>query len=448
MSDIYELEENGSLVLSFGGQVPNNIALKCFNAGYKILGTSPLSIDKAEDRNKFSTLLDKLEIEQPHWQSLRSETDLIKFATKIGYPVLIRPSYVLSGSAMNIAYNVTQLKEYIHQATEVSSDHPVVISKFVDNAKEIEIDGVGQNGELVIYAISEHIENAGVHSGDATIVLPPQRLYLETVRQIKMATKKIIKSLQINGPFNIQFLAKDNKISVIELSLIASRSFPFVSKVTGYNFVEIATKVMVGEKIEGNFETIDLDYVGVKASQFSFNRIKGADPKLRVEMSSTGEVGCFGADLYEAYLKAIISTGFKIPKKGVLLSIGGEKNKLDFLAAAKDFDLLNLKIYATDNTAEFLTKMGIKNTRIYKISEKKHPSVLDLLNDGKIDLAINISTPRHTKGETDGFTIRRTCIDLGIPLITNLQSAEVLATALKTKKIEDLEIKSWDEYLA
>lgn len=448
VSDIYEIERNGALVLSFGGQVPNNIALQCFNSGYKILGTSPLSIDKAEDRSKFSTLLDKLEIEQPHWQSLRSEKELVQFATKIGYPVLIRPSYVLSGSAMNIAYNVTQLKEYIHQATDVSSEHPVVISKFIDNAKEIEIDGVGQNGELVIYAISEHIENAGVHSGDATIVLPPQRLYLETVRQIKTATKKIIKSLQINGPFNIQFLAKDNKISVIELNLRASRSFPFVSKVTGYNFVEIATKVMIGEKVEGDFETIDLDYVGVKASQFSFNRIKGADPKLRVEMSSTGEVGCFGADLYEAYLKAIISTGFKIPKKGVLLSIGGEENKLDFLNAAKDLELLNLKIYATDNTAEFLTKSGIKNTRIYKISEKKHPSVLDLINDGKIDLAINISTPKHSEGETDGFIIRRSCIDLGVPLITNLQSAEVLATALKTKKVEDLEIKSWDEYLA
>lgn len=449
--DIYDIENESvghpELVLSFGGQVPNNIALKAYKAGLKILGTSPESIDKAEDRSKFSSLLDTLEIEQPVWQSLKNEREALSFSKKIGFPVLVRPSYVLSGSAMNIAYNSPDLKKYLQQATDVSSEHPVVISKFVDNAKEVEIDGVGQDGDLVIYGVSEHIENAGVHSGDASLVLPPQRLYLETLRQIKHATRKIIKALKINGPFNIQFLAKDNKVSVIELNLRASRSFPFVSKVTGYNFVEIATKVMLGEKIDQDFKTIDLDYVGVKASQFSFSRIKGADPRLRVEMSSTGEVGCFGQDLYEAYLKAVISTGFKIPVKGVLLAIGGEKNKLDFLASAKSFAFLKLRIYATEHTSEFLTKNNIPNTKVYKISEKKHPSVMDLLNDGKIDLAINISTPKNSKAETDGFLIRRSCIDLNIPLITNLQSAEVLAQALKAKKFEDLEIKSWDEYI-
>ncbi len=449
VSDIYDIERNASLILSFGGQIPNNIALKCYQAGYKVLGTSPKDIDQAEDRSKFSSLLDKLGIEQPLWQSLRGEEEVLSFSKKIGYPVLVRPSYVLSGSAMNIAYHSEDLKKYLQQATNLSTEYPVVVSKFVDNAKEIEIDGVGQNGELLIYAVSEHVENAGVHSGDATLVLPPQRLYLETVRKIKHATKKIIKSLNISGPFNIQFLAKDNKISVIELNLRASRSFPFVSKVTGYNFVELATRVMLGEKVEGDFETIDLDYVGVKASQFSFNRIKGADPKLRVEMSSTGEVGCFGQDLYEAYLKAIISTGFKIPKKGVLLSIGGEKNKLDLLPAIKSLSNLGLKFYATEHTSQFLTKIGIKNSRVYKISEKgKRHSILDLLTEKKVDLAINISTPQSYQGETDGFAIRRSCIDLGIPLITNLQSAEVLIYALVSKGVDDLEIKSWDEYRA
>lgn len=447
VADIVDIEKNGSLVLGFGGQVPNNIALQCFNAGFKILGTSPLSIDQAEDRHKFSNLLDSLDIEQPKWQSLKDLKEAIKFARIIGYPVLIRPSYVLSGSAMNIAYSASELKGYLKQATDVSSEHPVVISKFIDNAKEIEIDGVSQSGKLVIYAISEHIENAGVHSGDATLVLPPQRLYLETFRQIKVATKKILQSLKINGPFNIQFLAKDNRVSVIELNLRASRSFPFVSKVTGYNFVEIATKVMLGEKISGDFKTVDLDYVGVKASQFSFNRIKGADPKLRVEMSSTGEVGCFGLDLYEAYLKALLSTGFKIPQKSVFLAIGGDENKLDFLAAAMELSKFGLKIYATEGTSKFLKEHGIINTRVYKISEKKKPSILQLLEKNEIDLAINISSGGNQKTESDGFIIRRACVDMGVPLITNLQAAETLIMAISSKKVEDLEIASWDEYV-
>ena len=447
VSDIYEIEGEASLVLGFGGQIPNNLAMSCFRAGYRILGTSPENIDQAEDRNKFSNILDKLNIDQPSWQNVKNTKEATGFAKKIGYPVLIRPSYVLSGSAMNVVFSPSELKKCLKQASDVSSVHPVVISKFVEGAKEIEIDGVGINKELLIYAISEHIENAGVHSGDATMVLPPQKLYLETIRQIKDATKKILKELQINGPFNIQFLAKDNKILVIELNLRASRSFPFVSKVTGYNFVEMATKVMLGKKLSGDFKTLDLDYVGVKAPQFSFSRIKGADPRLRVEMSSTGEVACFGSDLPEAYLKALMSTGFKMPKKSIFLSIGGEKNKLDWQYSAKQLAEMGFKIYATEHTHQFLKELGIKNIRVYKIAEKKHPSVLDLLRKGGIDLAINISKPESKKGETDGYIIRRNCIDLGIPLFTNLQAAETLVLSLSSKKLDDLEIKSWDEYI-
>ncbi len=448
VSDILDIEQEASLVLGFGGQVPNNLALSAFQAGFKILGTSPESIDRAEDRHKFSQLLDKLKIKQPAWQSLKNSQDAVKFARSIGYPVLIRPSYVLSGSAMNVAYSANELKKYLKQATDVSSEHPVVISKFVDGAKEIEIDGVANDGKLIIYAISEHVENAGVHSGDATIVLPPQKLYLETVRKIKDATKKILLELKITGPFNIQYLAKDNQILVIELNLRASRSFPFVSKVTGFNFVEIATKVMLGENITGDFKTLDLDFVGVKAPQFSFSRIKGADPRLRVEMSSTGEVACFGQDLFDAYLKALLATGFKWPKKSIFLSIGGEKNKVEMLACCKRMVKLGLKIYATENTSNFLQSHGIENIRVYKISEHSHPSVLDLLKDGTIDLAINISEAGSQRGETDGYIIRRDCVDLGIPLVTNAQSAETLIASLTSKKIDDLEIKSWDEYIA
>ena len=453
ISDILDIEKQTdgksqvSLVLGFGGQVPNNLAMSAYRANYHILGTSPASIDQAENRDKFSKLLDKLGIEQPAWSILKNVTDAVRFAKTIGYPVLIRPSYVLSGSAMNVAYSAQELKKFLQQATQVSSEHPVVISKFMEMAKEIEIDGVGQEGKLLIYAISEHVENAGVHSGDATIVLPPQRLYLETVRKIKEATKKIIAELKITGPFNIQFLAKDNKILVIELNLRASRSFPFVSKVTGYNFVEIATQVMLGEKLSGDYKTIDLDYVAVKAPQFSFNRIKGADPRLRVEMSSTGEVACFGNDLSESYLKSLLATGFKWPKKSIFLSIGGSKNKLDLLSSVKKLDKLGFKLYTTEHTYLFLKENNINSSRVYKISENKGPSVLDLLKEGEIDLAINISDGGSPKVESDGYVIRRNCIDLGIPLVTNLQSAELLASSLESKRIEDLEIKSWDEYV-
>lgn len=448
VADIYELEKGASLALAFGGQIPNNLALTLHSAGFKILGTEPESIDKAENRHKFSGLLDKLGIDQPLWSELKALDDAVIFAKKIGFPVMIRPSYVLSGSAMNVAYSTQELKKYLTQASLVSSKYPVVISKFIDNAKEIEIDGVGQNGDLVIYAISEHVENAGVHSGDATLVLPPQRLFLETVRQIKRATKQIIKALNISGPFNIQFLAKDNKVLVIELNLRSSRSFPFVSKVTGYNFIDIAARVMLGEKIVGDFNTIDLDHVGVKASQFSFNRIKGADPRLRVEMLSTGEVGCFGDDHLEAYLKALLSTGFKMPKKSVFLALGGEKSKVEFLDSAQQLSKLGLKIYATHNTHNFLSENGIKSTRVFKISERGSNTVLDLISKNEVDLAINISTSDSDQTvESDGFLIRRKCVDMGVPLFTNLQAAIELCSALSQKSLESLEIKSWDEYL-
>ena len=444
--DIYEIEGDASLVLAFGGQVPNNLAIPLSQAGCKILGTEAMQIDRAEDRHKFSALLDTLEIEQPLWQALQNTSEAVSFARKIGYPVLVRPSYVLSGSAMNIAHSAAELKEYLDNATSVSKEHPVVISKFIDNAKEIEIDGVCAKGELVIYAISEHIENAGVHSGDATIVLPPQKLYLETMRQIKVATRKIVKALNITGPFNIQFLAKDNSVSVIELNLRASRSFPFVSKVLGHNFVKMATEVMLDKVVSGHFQTIHLDYVAVKAPQFSFNRIKGADPKLRVEMSSTGEVACFGEDLAESYLKSLLATGFKIPRKSVFLSLGGEENKVDFLSSAAKLKKLGLKIYATDKTSEFLKKSGIANTRVYKISDQKSPTILDLLDKNLVDLAINLVSPENGVGK-DGFIIRRNCIDFGVPLITNLQSAIALSSALSSKTVEDLKISSWDEYV-
>ncbi|MBI2600370.1 carbamoyl-phosphate synthase (glutamine-hydrolyzing) large subunit [Candidatus Daviesbacteria bacterium] len=446
--DIYDLE-GGKIVLSFGGQIPNNLAIPLYEKKVPILGTDPVSIDIAENRHKFSKLLDSLNISQPAWQELKNSEVAHAFSKKIGFPVMVRPSYVLSGSAMNVAYSVPELKRYLTQATQVSPKYPVVISKFIENAKEIEIDGVASNGELVIYAISEHIENAGVHSGDATLVLPPQRLFIETIRQVKNDARAIIKALDITGPFNIQFLAKDNKVMVIELNLRASRSFPFVSKVTKNNFVEIAVEAILGNRLDCVFNTLNLDYVGVKASQFSFNRIKGADPKLRVEMLSTGEVGCFGEDLHEAFLKAILSTGGKIPQKGVFVSIGGDKNKMEFLEAAQEISKLNLKIYATKNTSQLLKDHGIKNTRVFKISEGRSPSAIDLVSNNRVDLAINISIPGESASDQrDGYVIRRVCIDTGVPLLTNLQSATEFILAISCKKADELNIKCWDEYVA
>jgi carbamoyl-phosphate synthase large subunit len=448
VADIYELEQSAKLVLAFGGQVPNNLALRAFESGMGIYGTNPKDIDRAENRKKFSSLLDELNIKQPEWASLTSEEEALKFAKKVGFPVLVRPSYVLSGAAMNVATSASELKKHLHNAEEVSGDYPVVISKFIVNAKEIEIDGVAQNGKMILYAISEHIENAGVHSGDATLVLPPQRLYLETIRQIKNATRKIINGLNITGPFNIQFMAKDNNVLVIELNLRSSRSFPFVSKVTNINFAEKAILAMLGEDISGDYETLELDYVGVKAPQFSFSRIKGADPKLRVEMASTGEVGVFGEDLEEAYLKAMLATGWVWPKKNIFISVGGDENKLEFLDSAKKLKQLGFNIYATDKTSKFLTENGIRNNRVYKISENKNPSVLDLIREGRVEMAINISDSKNDgKRSKDGFIIRRNCVDFSVPLITNLQSAIILSSAIASKKRADLKIKSWNEYI-
>lgn len=452
--DIYEIEKNAKLVLAFGGQVPNNLALKAYQSGLRILGTNPENIDKAENRKKFSFLLDELGIAQPKWGSFINIDQSLKFAKEVNFPVLVRPSYVLSGAAMKVAFSKTELEKYLEDASLVSGDYPVVISKFIVNAKEIEIDGVAQKGKLILFAISEHIENAGVHSGDATLVLPPQKLYLETIRQIKIATKKIIKKLEISGPFNIQFMAKDNNVLVIELNLRSSRSLPFVSKVTNIDFAQISILAMLGKNVKGDYDTLDLDYVGVKVPQFSFNRIKGADPKLRVEMSSTGEVGVFGEDLEEAYLKALLSTGWVWPKKNIFVSLGGEENKIEFLESAGKLSKLGLNIFATDKTSKFLTVNGIKNNRVNKISENAKSSVLDLIKEGKIELAINISDIKidpdligvDHAGSKDGFLIRRNCIDYSIPLITNLQSAIILSSALSSKKIEDLKIKAWDEY--
>lgn len=449
--DIYEKEKPQGIIVSTGGQVPNNLALKLAEAKVKILGTAAENIDRAEDRHKFSKMLDKLGIDQPQWQELSHVDQVKKFARKVGYPVLVRPSYVLSGAAMSVAHTDEALMNFLAKATRISSEAPVVVSKFEQGAKEIEVDAVSMAGDILIYAIAEHIENAGVHSGDATIVLPPQKLYIETIRRIKEITRKISRELKITGPFNIQFLAKNNQIKVIECNLRASRSFPFSSKVTGYNFIEIATEAMLKTKSlsefrRQNYKTLDLDYVGVKAPQFSFSRLKGADPVLGVEMASTGEVACFGDDMYEAFLKAMISVGFKIPRKGVLLTIGTFENKVAFLPAARQLVRLGFDLYATEGTSAFLKENNIKNTLVHKISNGHKPNLLDVMAQKKIHLVINIPKNYSHEEITDGYLIRRKAIDLNIPLVTNLQVAEVIAEALTRYGAGDLKIKEWKEY--
>lgn len=446
--DILELEQPHGTILSVGGQIPNNLATRLDAENVNILGTSARSIDNAEDRHKFSSMLDNLGIDQPRWRELTSFDDIYKFIDEVGFPVLVRPSYVLSGAAMNVCSNNDELEKFLKLAANVSKQHPVVVSEFIQNAKEIEMDAVAQNGQIKVYAISEHIEFAGVHSGDATIQFPPQKLYVETMRRIKKVSSQIAKALNISGPFNIQFLAKNNDIKVIECNLRASRSFPFVSKVLKINFIDLATKVMLGLDVEKPSKSaFDLDYVGIKASQFSFSRLQGADPVLGVDMSSTGEVGCIGIDTSEAILKSMLSVGLNIPKKSVLLSTGTPKQKADMLDAAHRLHNKGYQIYATGGTHSFLNDNGIPAIRVYWPSQSDmQPQALELLHRKEIDLVVNI--PKNlTSAELDnGYKIRRAAIDLNIPLLTNARLASAFIEAFTTMTLDDIEIKSWDEY--
>jgi len=446
VTEIYEKEKPLGIIVSMGGQTPNNLALKLASTGLKILGTDPNAIDRAEDRNKFSKLCDSLNIDQPIWAKLKNVKEALAFAEKIGYPVLVRPSYVLSGAAMNVAFNSQDLKDYLQLASKISEEYPVVISQFHQNAKEIEIDAVADRGKILTYAICEHVENAGVHSGDSSIVLPAQKLYLETVKKVEEITQKIAESLVITGPFNIQFLAINNNVMVIECNLRASRSLPFVSKVSGVNFAKVATDAILGKKTKV-YPPETLNYVGVKAPQFSFSRIKQADPILRVEMASTGEVACFGKDIYEAFLKSLIATGNHLPQKSVFISLAGEENKVKFLESAKILAKTHLLIYATAGTSKYLKLHGINATKLYKIYEHKKPNVLDYLYTKKIDLVINIFDPYFKKEFDDDYLIRRATIDFGIPLLTNMQTAELFVKAISLKKLSDLKALPWDYYV-
>ncbi|MFC2092457.1 carbamoyl-phosphate synthase (glutamine-hydrolyzing) large subunit [Bacteroidota bacterium] len=445
--DLYEKENPMGIIISMGGQIPNNLALPLNNAGVKILGTSPKSIDMAENRHRFSQLLDKFGVDQPEWKELTNIEEAENFAEKVGYPVLVRPSYVLSGAAMSIALSKSELEEFLKKASDISQEHPVVISKFITEAKEIEIDAVAKEGELYCYAISEHVENAGVHSGDATLVLPPQRTYLETMRRIKFIAKKIANSLKITGPFNIQFIAKDNDVKVIECNLRASRSFPFVSKVFKLNFVDLATKIIMGNEVPRiDKSSFDLNYVGVKAPHFSFTRLKGSDPISGVEMASTGEVACLGDDFNEAFLKSLISVGFKIPKKSILLSTGPIDSKADFLKSTIILEQMGFRFYATKDTAEFMFANGINAEVLYMPLEKKEPNTLTYIANKKIDLVINIPQNIEKEELENDYLIRRKAVDFDVSLITNLQLAKRFVEALHRTHIKDLKVKSWDEY--
>ncbi|WP_283388954.1 carbamoyl-phosphate synthase (glutamine-hydrolyzing) large subunit [Barnesiella viscericola] len=446
--DILELENPHGVILSTGGQIPNNLATRLDEQHVSILGTTADSIDNAEDRHKFSSMLDSLGIDQPRWRELTSLADIYDFVKEVGYPVLVRPSYVLSGAAMNVCSNNAELEQFLQLAANVSKKHPVVVSEFIQHAKEIEMDAVARNGEIIIYAISEHIEFAGVHSGDATIQFPPQKLYVETVRRIKKVAGQIAQALNISGPFNIQFLAKNNDIKVIECNLRASRSFPFVSKVLKINFIELATKVMMGLPVEkpGKNE-FDLDYVGIKASQFSFSRLQKADPVLGVDMASTGEVGCLGLDTSEAILKAMLSVGYQIPQKNILLSTGSAKQKADMLEAAQLLHEKGYNLFATGGTHQFLTDNGIPAVKVYWPSESDHePQALEMLHNKQIDLVVNIPKNLTQKELDNGYKIRRAAIDFNIPLITNARLASAFIEAFCSLNIDDIQIKSWDEY--
>ena len=446
--DILDLENPHGVILSVGGQIPNNLATRLDGQGINILGTSAKSIDNAEDRHKFSAMLDRLGIDQPRWRELTSLDDINKFIDEVGFPVLVRPSYVLSGAAMNVCSNHEELERFLRLAANVSPQHPVVVTEFIQHAKEIEMDAVAQNGEIKAYAISEHIEFAGVHSGDATIQFPPQKLYVETMRRIKKVSSQIAKALNITGPFNIQYLAKNNDIKVIECNLRASRSFPFVSKVLKLNFIDIATKAMMGLPVEKPGKNIfDLDYVGIKASQFSFSRLQGADPVLGVDMASTGEVGCIGVDTNEAILKSMLSVGYSVPRKAVLLSTGSPKQKIDMLDAAHMLHNKGYRIYATGGTHQFLTDNGIPAIKVYWPSQSEcQPQALDLLHDKEIDLVVNIPKDLTSTELSNGYKIRRAAIDLNVPLLTNARLASAFIQAFTTLPVDEIEIKSWDEY--
>ena len=446
--DIIDAETPYGVIVSTGGQIPNNLAMYLDEENVPILGTSAHDIDNAEDRAKFSSMLTNNGINQPEWSALTSMDDIQSFVDRVGFPVLVRPSYVLSGAAMNICSNKEELVRFLQLAANVSEDHPVVVSKFIENAKEIEMDAVAKDGEILAYAISEHIEFAGVHSGDATIQFPPQKLYVETMRRIKRVSRQIAKALHINGPFNIQFMARDNDILVIECNLRASRSFPFVSKVLKINLIDLATKVMLGLPVEKPHKNLfDLDYVGIKASQFSFNRLQKADPVLGVDMSSTGEVGCIGEDTSTALLKSMLSVGHRIPEKTVLLSTGGAKQKAEMLDAAKMLIEHGYELYATSGTSKYLTENGISNTLVYWPSDEGlQPQALNLLHEKKIDMVVNIPKDLTPRELTNGYKIRRAAIDLNIPLITNSRLASAFIQAFCTVKLEDIDIKAWGEY--
>ena len=446
--DIIDLECPHGVIVSTGGQIPNNLAMRLDAQNVPILGTSAKDIDNAEDRAKFSSMLGRNGIDQPEWSALTSMDDIQRFIDRVGFPVLVRPSYVLSGAAMNVCSNNDELERFLKLAANVSEDHPVVVSQFIEHAKEVEMDAVARDGEIIAYAISEHIEFAGVHSGDATIQFPPQKLYCETIRRIKRVSRKIAQELHICGPFNIQFLARDNDIKVIECNLRASRSFPFVSKVLKINLIELATKVMLGLPVERpDKDLFDLDYVGIKASQFSFNRLQKADPVLGVDMASTGEVGCLGDDTNTALLKSMLSVGQRIPEKNILLSTGGPKQKAETLDAARQLVKNGYKIYATVGSSKFLTENGVENTMVYWPSDSaKHPQAIDMLHRHEIDLVVNIPKDLTVSELSNGYKIRRAAIDLNVPLITNSRLASAFINAFCRVKLDDIDIKAWSEY--
>ena len=445
--DITDLEEPKGVVVSTGGQIPNNLAMRLHNEHVPILGTSAENIDNAEDRHKFSSMLDKIGVDQPRWRELTTMEDIYNFVDEVGFPVLIRPSYVLSGAAMNVVSNRSELEHFLTLATSVSKQYPVVVTEFIEHAKEIEIDAVAKDGEVLIYAISEHVEFAGVHSGDATMVFPPQKMYVETMRRIKKISREVARMLNISGPFNMQLMAKNNEIKVIECNLRASRSFPFVSKVLKVNFIDIATRVMLGADPQVPHKSaFELDYVGIKAPQFSFSRLQKADPVLGVEMASTGEVGCIGEDFHEAILKSMISVGYAIPKKNVLLSTGDSRSKMDMLSAAKALQSRGYNIFATKGTAAFLELNGVHATVLHWPDQKEQPNTLDYIKEKKIDLVVNIPKNLSKDELNNDYTIRRSAIDFNIPLITNARLASAFIIAFCRLAPEDIKIKSWNEY--